>query len=106
MDEVRFQSSPGPKAGRCAVLAPAAEFGDSLPFQSSPGPKAGRCFQRLRGHGMDEVRFQSSPGPKAGRCAVLAPAAEFGDSLPFQSSPGPKAGRCPSGTRSRQESEG
>ena len=63
-------------------------------FQSSPGPKAGRCasWTTCQRHG--PVRFQSSPGPKAGRCS--ASARSTAAAVTFQSSPGPKAGRCQS----------
>ena len=88
-----------------------------LEFQSSPGPKAGRCVEGLLRGSTMATRFQSSPGPKAGRCihphdlvalvehvSILArpegralPScvmAQRTQSLAFQSSPGPKAGRC------------
>ena len=42
-----FQSSPGPKAGRCAD-DPALHIHNVVLFQSSPGPKAGRCYARIR----------------------------------------------------------
>ena len=37
-------------------------------FQSSPGPKAGRCPPSSVIHASSSHAFQSSPGPKAGRC--------------------------------------
>ena len=68
---VSFQSSPGPRAGRCS-------FGGSRTilcssgFQSSPGPRAGRCW-RPSGSPTNASGFQSSPGPRAGRCAGRDP---------------------------------
>ena len=112
----RFQSSPGPKAGRCiSVLW--RMITALVSFQSSPGPKAGRCRGRGAGgaHPTDGFNprparrpgaarplgsipvaawmFQSSPGPKAGRCLVIV-SGDGGETELFQSSPGPKAGRC------------
>ena len=87
-----FQSSPGPKAGRCAACPGIPDLADRE-FQSSPGPKAGRCNSVffLTRNGLN--RFQSSPGPKAGRCGPSTPRSRWLPSS-FQSSPGPKAGRC------------
>src|SRR5207253_1514746 len=60
----KFQSSPGPKAGRHGQRGD--YFPPGLGFQSSPGPKAGRHVYTssvMATH----AKFQSSPGPKAGR---------------------------------------
>ena len=109
-----FQSSPGPKAGRCEIRID--EFiDDPFTFQSSPGPKAGRCVHLMQVY-TTWILFQSSPGPKAGRCppgsalcsgsicfnprparrpgAAWRIAIALGSPIWFQSSPGPKAGRC------------
>ena len=87
---LKFQSSPGPKAGRCRPPAPATDT--SKVFQSSPGPKAGRCVPWVTDKETGEKVFQSSPGPKAGRCLVSSRVTR--SEILFQSSPGPKAGRC------------
>ena len=39
-------------------------------FQSSPGPRAGRCTTLVTVDDPRMVVFQSSPGPRAGRCAA------------------------------------
>ena len=110
-----FQSSPGPKAGRCRN--PTYALPVPFAFQSSPGPKAGRC---LRLHEGDAARHRVSilarpegralrrsrcRRPAFSRCFNPRPARRPGAAWQFtskksiggkfQSSPGPKAGRCP-----------
>ena len=111
-----FQSSPGPKAGRCPQSWPTAPLPDYrfnprparrpgaaadsngsvlwiMLFQSSPGPKAGRC---LRG-GVSSERHATGFNPRPARrpgAAARTAARQKSAELSFQSSPGPKAGRC------------
>ena len=63
-----FQSSPGPRAGRCTSTAGTVK--SVFLFQSSPGPRAGRCWSTFWRFGCARSAFQSSPGPRAGRCLV------------------------------------
>ena len=111
-----FQSSPGPRAGRCDHERTSSRSRLDT-FQSSPGPRAGRCHDRTapehraavvsilarpEGRALRcdaprrlplDTEFQSSPGPRAGRCVPTISAAVWPTWM-FQSSPGPRAGRC------------
>ena len=111
-----FQSSPGPKAERCAdpTLLP-----DTLnTFQSSPGPKAERCLVRpvavdddaahgvsilarpegralrLGSAGTAWLRIRFNPRPARRPSAAQSPGGDTPIQIEFQSSPGPKAERC------------
>ena len=112
-----FQSSPGPKAGRCrrrsvtrtsassfnprparrpgAARSPRCRSPGRVSFQSSPGPKAGRCVEQRRDQGRRRaVSILARPEGRAlhaGSCGLSDAVSEL-----FQSSPGPKAGRCSS----------
>ena len=91
-----FQSSPGPKAGRCRRGPPcrrrgsrvsilARPEGRALPqrglpprrlppsFNPRPARRPGAASAEMAGARMADAMFQSSPGPKAGRCVFPAP---------------------------------
>ena len=109
-----FQSSPGPRAGRCLsrnrglqqafqVSILARPKGRALPtvptssaalrpsFQSSPGPRAGRCPEQ-RPFAALLVSILARP---KGRALLVPWIVSVPVRLSFQSSPGPRAGRCP-----------
>ena len=91
-----FQSSPGPKAGRCRGAARPSSA-DRPRFNPRPARRPGAANARLW-MALVDVAFQSSPGPKAGRCLWVVD--RWSASIEFQSSPGPKAGRCSGAPRS------
>ena len=95
---LRFQSSPGPQAGRYAMQAIRGWAAATVQvFQSSPGPQAGRYLRiAANEHSLRVALFQSSPGPQAGR--YFATPRAVGAAVQFQSSPGPQAGRYPWGS--------
>ena len=86
----RFQSPPGPRAGRYASLNARTERSTRV-FQSPPGPRAGRYPRGATASWSKPPRFQSPPGPRAGRYSTgsARPSVHLG----FQSPPGPRAGR-------------
>ena len=88
-----FQSSPGPRAGRCERDKRVAAAGPRVSILARP---AGRALPKTRlPWAVASWPFQSSPGPRAGRCRLVPP--PLGTLFhPFQSSPGPRAGRCAS----------
>ena len=113
----RFQSAPGPGAGR--YFRPRISSTVISWFQSAPGPGAGRYGAgtdhlarighvsiRSRPGGREipfagfhfDVRplFQSAPGPGAGR--YLSSRNQPPDFIRFQSAPGPGAGRYEMGS--------
>ena len=122
----KFQSSPGPRAGRCRSCRPTttrrctsfnprpARGPGAAPspvpiacsfskFQSSPGPRAGRCRLALLDSAiLDIVSILARPEGRA----LLAVVAVSQDQTLFQSSPGPRAGRCDSGNGSGNRSTG
>ena len=89
--EFEFQSSPGPRAGRCRPRCCGAAT-PPTPFQSSPGPRAGRCQCQNRTVRVLRIRF--NPRPARGPGAARLKRAIASGSYTFQSSPGPRAGRC------------
>ena len=62
-------------------------------FQSSPGPRAGRCADPLRGGVDRHVRVSILARPE-GRALPCVTPPSMATPPPFQSSPGPRAGRC------------
>ena len=111
----RFQSSPGPKAGRSPQPSKVCCSSPSS-FQSSPGPKAGRSPAQRSGTSSRTTRFNPRPARRPGaprrppacfeRLVVVSILARpegralrdlavgaVGQLYQFQSSPGPKAGR-------------
>ena len=60
-------------AGRALPSASCRAPSSAPKFQSSPGPRAGRCLVRSARRRHPAAKFQSSPGPRAGRCPVPHP---------------------------------
>ena len=86
-----FQSSPGPRAGRCqAEGAPQPSGAGRFNPRPARGPGAAGSGATVQ---LPLGQFQSSPGPRAGRCCRAVGRLRTANLL-FQSSPGPRAGRC------------
>ena len=66
---VKFQSAPGPRAGRCAPGGVGRVVRISVSIRARPEGRAVRCARQCPAR---SSRFQSAPGPRAGRCLMLA----------------------------------
>ena len=87
-DPSKFQSAPGPQAGRYIPTMYSSPVTHIVSIRSRP---AGREIHSLVAAPLQTHLFQSAPGPQAGRYHALP---NFGLASPvFQSAPGPQAGR-------------